>query len=153
LRRLGYWIPPAVWTAIILLASSDFFSASHTGSFLEAVVTSVLGHSLSPETFATMHFVVRKSAHLTEYGILGALLFRAIRSGRAGWDWRWAATAVLLAASVAAVDEWHQTFIPSRTGTPRDVLIDATGAAVAQLVWVAVDAGFIRKKRYANNLH
>jgi VanZ family protein len=138
---------------MILLASSDLFSSSHTGAFLETLLTSLLGHPLLPETFDTLNFIVRKSAHLTEYGILGALLFRAIRSGRTGWEWRWAAAAVLFAASVAMVDEWHQTFVPSRTGTAKDVLLDATGAAVAQVAWVAVDASFSRKKRYANNLH
>lgn len=153
MRRARYWIPPAVWTAVILIASSDLFSAPHTGFLLQTVSTFLLGHPLSREAFETVHFLIRKTAHLTEYGILGALLFRAVRAGRGGWQWRWAIAAVVIAVSVASVDEWRQTFVPSRTGKPQDVAIDAAGAALAQLIWAAVDAGFIRRKRYANNHH
>ena len=153
MRLLRDWTPPVLWTTLILLASSDLFSAPHTGSFLESFLTSLFGRPLSPETFEMLHFLIRKCAHLTEYGILGALLFRALRSGRDDWRWSWAGSAVVIAASIASIDEWHQTFVPTRTGTPKDVLIDTIGAALAQLIWAAVDSRFIRKKRYANNHH
>ena len=132
--RVGYWGPPLLWAAVIFLASTDAFSAAHTGSVLEEIVTAIVGHRLAAEQFATLHFLVRKSAHFVEYGLLGALLFRAMREGRTGWNWRWAAGAIVIAAAVAASDEWHQTFVPSRTPSPIDVGIDTVGAAVAQLV-------------------
>lgn len=142
LPAVRYWIPPLLWTAVILLASSDLFSATHTGSVLEIVITAILGHPLSRETFDLLHFLIRKAAHLTEYGILSALLFRAIRRERSGWMSRWAATAVAIAACVASFDEWRQTFVPSRTGTPVDVGIDTVGAALAQLLLRAVQMLF-----------
>jgi VanZ family protein len=77
---------------------------------------------------------MRKAAHLTEYGILSGLTFRAFRGERRSWSLRWAIGAVILAAFVASIDEIHQTFIPSRTGTWHDVLLDAAGAAVAQIL-------------------
>jgi VanZ family protein len=119
-----------VWTVIILLASSDLFSSSHTGSLISTLLTAIVGHPLPDESFATVHWALRKSGHLLAYGLLGALWFRAIRAERAGWKWTWSAGAVALAMAVAVTDEWHQTFVPSRTGTPGDVLIDMIGAAI-----------------------
>ena len=131
-KRVRYWLPAIVWAAVILTASSDLFSSTHTGSILEQIITAILGHPLPAHQFEMLHAAIRKAAHLTEYGILGALLFRALRAGRAGWSVRWASAAVLLAACLASVDEWHQTFIPSRTGSPVDVAIDTAGAVIAQ---------------------
>jgi VanZ family protein len=47
---------------------------------------------------------------------------------------RWATIAVLGTALVASLDEWHQSFIPSRTGTPRDVLLDTCAGIAAQIL-------------------
>ena len=129
-----YWLPPALWTCVIFLASFDPFSASHSGPLLEAIITAIVGHPLPPAQFNLVHFLVRKAAHLTEYGILGALLFRAIRRVRLGWQPQWSAAAVLVAAVVASADEWHQTFIPSRTGAVSDVVLDTAGAIAAQIL-------------------
>jgi len=131
---LVYWLPAALWAALVLAASSDLFSSQHSGDWIGEIIIRVVGHALPPRQFDIIHFTIRKSAHLAEYFILGALLFRAARGGRGGWRGRWAAVAVALAASVAAVDEWHQLFVPSRTGTAWDVMIDLAGAAAAQLV-------------------
>ena len=116
------------------MASSDLFSAAHTGSVLEQIIIAILGHSLSRERFDLLHFLIRKAAHLTEYAILGGLLFRAVRGERAGWNPRWAIAAIAIAACVAASDEWHQSFVPSRTPSVVDVGIDTAGAATAQIL-------------------
>lgn len=129
-----YWLPPAIWTCVILLASFDPFSASHSGPLLETIINAIVGHPLPPAQFDAVHFLVRKAAHLTEYGILSALLFRAARGERPQWKMRWSAVAVLLAAIVASLDEWHQTFVPSRTGKLSDVFIDTACATVAQIL-------------------
>lgn len=50
------------------------------------------------------------------------------------WSWRWAAVAFLAAACVASLDEWHQTYIPSRTGTLHDMVLDSAAALTAQAV-------------------
>ena len=143
-NRFRYWLPPTVWTVLILLASSDLFSAAHTGLVLQKILAAIFGTTIGPETFEEIHFFTRKIAHLTEYGILGALLFRALRAGRGRWSWRWAATAVVIAACVASMDEWHQTFVPSRTGSPLDVMIDTIGATAAQLLIRAMQMLFFR---------
>jgi VanZ family protein len=68
--------------------------------------------------------ILRKAAHMTEYGVLWWLWYRALGFRRLG-----AAVAITLA--YAATDEFHQTFITGRHGTPVDVAIDAAGVAIA----------------------
>ena len=134
-RALGYWLPAVLWAAVILAASNDFFSAMHSANWLGQIILRVVGHPLPPREFDTLHFLIRKAAHLTEYFILGALLFRAVRAGQRGWRARWAVAAVALAASVAIADEWHQLFVASRTGSAWDALLDTVGATLAQALW------------------
>ena len=86
---------------------------------------------------------MRKSAHLTVYATLSALWFRAQRGPRSGWQPSWALFALLVSMLVALGDELHQSFVPSRGGSPWDVLLDGFGAFVAQ----AVIARFARRKR------
>jgi VanZ family protein len=123
-----------VWSAMILIASTDLFSAANTGSVLEPILVRLLGHPIAPATLHAMNFLMRKSAHLTEYGILGALTFRAVRGDRTSWSARWAIGAIVFATCIATIDEIHQTFVPSRTGTWHDVVLDAAGATVAQIL-------------------
>jgi VanZ family protein len=107
-RLASTWLPPLVWLAIIFA-----FSSRHGGGHLPAA-----------------EIVLRKLAHVTEYLILTLLLLRALRrSGVA------LALPLALAAALAyaASDEWHQSFVPGRTATPRDVAIDAIGIALATL--------------------
>lgn len=118
--------------AVIFTASTDLFSAQHTGSVIETIITAILGHPLPTAEFDPLHFVIRKLAHLTEYAILGALTYRAVRGEERGWKGRWAIAAIVIAAVVAATDEFHQEFVPSRGPSPVDVIIDTIGATIAQ---------------------
>ncbi len=130
-----YWLPVIVWSAVISYASTDQFSAQNTGTVIERVITAIIGHPLPAAEFDALHFAIRKFAHLAEYAILGALAFRAARGGERGWNATWALTALAIAAAIAIGDEFHQSFVPSRTGSPVDVLIDTAGATVSQIVW------------------
>ena len=108
-RLASTWLPPLAWMAVIFA-----FSTRHGGGHLPAA-----------------EVVLRKLAHVTEYFVLAALLLRALRrSGVA------VAMPVAIAAALAyaAGDEWHQSFVPGRTATPRDVAIDGAGIALAALV-------------------
>ncbi len=143
MSRLATWAPPIVWTAVVLVMSSTHFSADHTGSVLRPLLTWLLPW-LTPEHVAFLHGVVRKAAHLTEYAVLAALWFRALtRSAVRPTAAAWLALAVSVACAV--VDETHQTFVPNRTGSAGDVLIDSLGALAAVLparlgFWRAAEA-------------
>jgi VanZ family protein len=133
-RELNYWLPPIVWAAVILIASTDLFSGSNTAGVLQRIATTIFGYRLSPETAATLNYFMRKTAHVTEYGILSALTFRALRGEKRSWNPRWAIGAIVFAAFIASIDEIHQSFVPSRTGTWHDVVLDAAGATIAQIL-------------------
>ncbi len=132
------WAFAAGANLAVLLASFDGLSARNTGSIVVAIL-----HWIAPfldaSTVARIHFGIRKLAHVTEYGVLSALYTNAQRLGRdAVFNAQWSAVAVAICATTAVVDEWHQSYVPSRTGSPRDVAIDILGATLAQLVWFAV---------------
>ena len=131
---LVYWLPAVLWAAVVLTASTDHFSAQHSGAWIDEIYRLIVRHPLSKPRADLLNFLIRKAAHLTEYGIFGALAFRALRGDEPGWRARWAWTAVGLAAAVAVADEWHQFFVPSRTSSPWDVVLDVAGATLAQLI-------------------
>ena len=129
------WWPAIVWIGLIAFESTDFFSAQNTGTVLYTILTRLFGH-INIHHFFIFHHYLRKTGHVVGYGMLSLLLLRGWRAtfGRV--------RALLLRAAllswlgtlfVAALDEWHQSFIPSRTGTWRDVALD-TVAGVAFLV-------------------
>ena len=82
-----------------------------------------------------IHRYVRKSGHFFGYGFIGLAWLRAwwftLTHSRFLTD---AVLALLGTALVASCDEWHQTFLPNRTGSPWDVLLDCTGAIVLQTI-------------------
>ena len=90
---------------------------------------------LSDEAVGKVVFAVRKAAHVSEYAVLALLSWRArrkpVRHQKRPWRWSEAGFALVVAVLFAATDEWHQTFVPTREGSPRDVLIDAGGATLA----------------------
>ena len=138
-KVLWYWLPAVAWMAMVFAASSDPFSARNTGEILHAALAWIFGQ-MDAATFGLLHFLVRKSAHFTEYAILSALWFRALRVHLTSpWRVRWALIGLIISLSVAILDEVHQTFVPSRTGSAHDVLLDFCGALFAQfLIWHAL---------------
>jgi VanZ family protein len=105
-RLLTVWLPVLVWAAVIFAFSSIPSLSSGLG---------------------TWDTILRKVAHVTEYAVLGGLLYRAL--GR---------EPLALAAGVAyaATDELHQHFVRGRHASPVDVAIDAVGVAVGMLLWL-----------------
>jgi VanZ family protein len=86
-------------------------------------------------------FSLRKLAHLTVFAVLTVLLYRAFRLHVARPTYAWL-LAVFVAAVYACSDEWHQTFVPGREGTVRDIVIDTLGVVG---VWVLASHTGIRK--------
>ena len=136
LLRLWAWLPSILWTVLITLASTDAFSEAHTSLVILPILHWLMPHA-SAATLEHAHVFIRKGAHFTEYFIFSVLLLRAVRGDRGGWQLRWALAALALAAGYSALDEFHQWFVPSRTASPWDSLLDTAGAATAQAaVWL-----------------
>jgi VanZ family protein len=107
-RLATVWLPVFAWAAVIFAFSSIPSLSSGLGAW---------------------DTVLRKGAHITEYAILGALLYRAL--GRE-------ALALAVGIAYAATDELHQHFVRGRHASPIDVGIDALGVALGMLVWLRV---------------
>ena len=125
--------------ALIYLGSTNVLSSQRTSRIIVPILR-WFWPSVSQETLRQVQVVVRKMGHVTEYAILAALCWRALRPPARGeprsWSFRDAAWAFTLATAYAATDEIHQTFVSTRYGSAWDVLIDAFGAFVGLgLVW------------------
>ncbi len=116
----------------MFFGSTDMMSAEHTSRFLTPFLR-WLNPEISWRAIAQVHFFVRKAAHVTEYAILTGLLFRALRWSINGL-WRRGLLALIPALLYAPLDEFHQSFVPSRTSSARDVLIDYCGAILGILL-------------------
>lgn len=130
---LSRYVPLLVWLAFISFASSGSFSASNT-SLIIGPLLHWLFPSASPETLAVVHGIVRKVAHFLEYALLGLLAARAFRgSPKAAFRTRWFAICATLIVVYALSDEYHQSFVPSRTASIFDSFIDMAGGLTAIL--------------------
>jgi VanZ family protein len=105
-RVLTVWLPVVAWAGLIFALSS----VPHLGTGL-----------------GTWDTILRKGAHITEYAVLGALLYRALQRE---------ALALATGIAYAATDELHQHFVGGRHGSPVDVAIDAVGLAIGMLAWL-----------------
>ena len=137
LRTHRHWLPVALWMGVIFALSTDLGSAEQTSYIIRPLILWLVP-TASPEAVDRIQFLMRKCAHLAEYAVLAMLILRGIRisclSTPKPWSWRQAGLALLIAAAYAATDEWHQSFVPSRTADLGDVLIDSTGASLGLLL-------------------
>jgi VanZ family protein len=107
-RVLSVWLPVVLWAGVIFA----FSSVPHLSTGL-----------------GTWDTILRKAAHITEYAVLGALLYRAFRRE---------APALAAGIAYAASDELHQHFVRGRHASPVDVAIDALGLTIGMFVWLRV---------------
>lgn len=104
---LIFWLPPVIWASIIFLFSS-----------IPTVTTS---------TFYLWDFIIKKSAHFIEYGVLVTLLYRAFINSNMAKN-KAQLYSLIISIIYAMTDEFHQSFTPGRGPSIRDVLIDSLGA-------------------------
>jgi VanZ family protein len=109
MRQIKLWGPVVAWAAVIFAFSSIPSLSSGLGGWDE---------------------VLRKGAHITEYAILGALIFRALRRE---------VPALVLGIAYAATDELHQHFVRGRHSSPFDIAFDACGLALGLLVVLSAE--------------
>jgi VanZ family protein len=129
-----YWLPVIFWMCFIFWMSTETFSSQNTFSLVETVLR-FLVPKISSQEMGLIHAFIRKSGHVIEYFILGLLLFRAFRgSSIVSWNWRWSFLAVIVVVLWAASDEFHQSFVPTRSASAVDVGIDTAGGILSQFV-------------------
>lgn len=110
IKKYIHWMPPLLLMAVIfMLSSKPRFTA--TGEYVE-------------------DFFIFKTIHAGEYGYLALLMFNALYKTITQNLTKAIRLAGVLSISYAATDEFHQIFIPTRSGTPRDVLIDGVGIVI-----------------------
>ncbi|AGE23811.1 putative phosphotransbutyrylase [Geobacillus sp. GHH01] len=127
---LSRWLPVILWCLVIYsFSESSWFTGANTAHVLQMILSYLPFGGGDEEGPSWLNFVIRKAAHLTEFGILAALVWRALAPKRFAYAGAW-----LFATVYAATDEWHQSFEPGRTATPKDVAIDSCGALLALLI-------------------
>jgi len=107
LFHLSLWVPPVIWALVIFLFSSL---------------------TVTPTTeIYWKDFIIKKTAHIVEYGVFAVLLYRALR-GSGVEKLNAALISILIAVVYGATDEVHQSFTPGREPKIRDVVFDTLGA-------------------------
>lgn len=128
------WLPVGIAIAVIAIESTPYLGADHTTRPLRWIYEHLFGE-VSDREWAALHHFIRKSGHFLGYGAVGLAWLRAwwmtLPNSAFLQD---SLLAVLGTAFVAASDEYHQTFLPNRTGLARDVLLDCFGAITMQLL-------------------
>jgi VanZ family protein len=128
------WTPVVLWTGVILGLSSDDFSASETSRIIGPLLAWLFPDT-SEETRTYMLFVIRKTAHVTEYGILYLLARRPLRLSSPHWPaWGNALGALSFVLLIASYDEFRQSLSLQRTGVASDVALDFSGGLLALLL-------------------
>ena len=145
-RLIHAWWPVAIACVVILIESTQALGAENTSRWLRPAFEFVFGRFSNP-SWAQLHRLIRKTGHFIGYGMVCLTFLRAWLLTLADHrtvllrqlHWRATWRAILGAALVASCDEWHQTYLPNRTGTPWDVLLDTCGATMMCLVvWTAL---------------
>ncbi|WMT19914.1 VanZ family protein [Parageobacillus toebii] len=141
-QKIQRWSLVVIWCIVIYsFSESSLFTGENTKRILEAVLSYLpFGHD-GDDASSPLNFIVRKLAHLTEFGILAVLVWRALERGRMAYVGAW-----VFATVYAMTDEWHQSFEPGRTAAPTDVAIDSCGAFLA-LLFVRLYMYWKRKKK------
>jgi VanZ family protein len=134
-KRLSRYIPLLAWMAFISFASTSEFSGENTSRIIRPLLLWLFPRA-SEETLNLVHFLVRKAAHFSEYAVMGILAGRAFSGSSIQFIRRhWFLFSLSLIALYALVDEYHQSFVPSRTASIFDSLIDTAGGLTALLVY------------------
>jgi VanZ family protein len=144
----------AGWMVVIFLLSNEpsTTSSERSGAIVEVVKT--IGTSLPNDVLI---FITRKLAHIIAYLILGFSMFLVVCAHTPNVR-KAILVSILFVCLYAITDEFHQTFVPGRSGEVRDVLIDTAAGAAGVLVtyaiirWRTLQTGVITGKKPRNNV-
>ena len=146
LIRILAWSCTLIWMGIIFyLSSQPATQSAHLSTGVKNELLSILAHcipGIENMEFRSLDFYIRKNAHFIAYFILGTLTLFALVQSEARKP---ANLALLICLLYAISDEFHQLFIPGRSGQFRDVLIDGAGAVLGVLLTTIVIRRFSRR--------
>lgn len=135
---LRAWWPVALGIAIIAFESTEMMGADNTSSMLRPVWQFFFGN-VSNAAWESIHHIIRKSGHFIGYGLLGlAWLHSWRRTLLSARSLAHASLALAGTAVIASADEIHQAFLPNRTSSPWDVLLDCSGGLALLLLALAI---------------
>jgi VanZ family protein len=135
MKRILRYGPMLFWVAFIWFASTNEFSSSNTSQLLRPIVRWLVPN-ISEAQLAAVHFATRKLGHFTEYAILAFLTRRALIGSSLSFLRRsWFSLTLFLIAIYALIDEFHQSFVPSRTASVYDSAIDLAGGLTVLLIF------------------
>lgn len=138
------WVLVIVWMAIIFIFSSQTGDASDKNSKFVMYVFNLVGLDLNSFFGDLANFVVRKGAHFTEYFILYMFLYNAVKDN---FSFKKALIFSIMGVFLyASSDEFHQSFVPERGPSFRDVLVDTSGGILGLAV-ICIKAS-IKKGKY-----
>lgn len=140
-RLIFKYILVSIWMLVIFLMSSEVAVTSSARS--DEIVRTIQSIGVSTPT-NILTFLVRKTAHICAYFILGILLFNLLKEYELAVK-KMIFLSIAIAMLYACTDELHQMFVPGRSGEVRDVLIDTAGAAVGVVVYAALSSRFYKK--------
>jgi VanZ family protein len=134
-QRLWRYGPLLLWILFISFASTGEFSAANTSQLVRPILL-WLFPNMSEARLATAHFLTRKAGHFTEYAVLAFLARRAFITSSSAFIQRyWFQLGLLLVVIYALLDEYHQSFVPSRTPSIYDSAIDVAGGFTVLLLF------------------
>lgn len=122
-------LPAVLWMALISGLSHGFVNSKAFVRGVSRATPAVVTEQGFSDFWSRWWWLFVKGWHVLEFFVLTLLVLRT------GVRVRMAA---LIALCLAAVDEWHQTFIPKRGGLVSDVLIDSIGIVSAAILALAL---------------
>jgi len=133
-RRVGLRLATLVWAVLVFYLSTERFGSDFS-QILVAQALSLLHISVSPRTFHILDTLLRKIAHMTEYGILAFLVYGSFAEQQPfRWRLRQAIRCVGIVGLYSLTDELHQRYVPGRNASLVDCGIDVAGAAIAVIM-------------------
>jgi VanZ family protein len=139
-RWLTAYAPLIIWTLITLGLGSGAASMNETSRFIGPLLK-LLFPAADADTLYLLHAAIRKMAHIFQYGVLCILALRAFSAYR-----RQVVLALCYVGVVAMADEINQSFDPTRTATPIDVLLDLFGGIVGVLIYRSLSRWWTRRQ-------
>jgi VanZ family protein len=154
------WWASLVWLGVIRLESTEAASSDNTLGLIHQILAflHITGWAWQ------VNFVLRKTGHFMGYGILAVLVFLALRNTNRDrllsllprkwgttlhdlWRMQWVLLGMGVSIVTAALDEMHQSFLPSRTGRWQDVMLDTCGGIMLQVLLYFYSLWMLNRRR------